>query len=582
MFSTKWRIAGLSVAGDLVLSGVALHTPAGGQIQDQAVVSASHAPVSGDLSALQTGSGVCRFAAADVQASGFWIEWTFPVAVELQGLRFKAADAPLDLQRYSLGAQDAGRWLWADQGAVPVVTVGQWSVLPQLMPSLDVLIGTPRAVPPTQPVIYGVAASAKAEQLLLAGLSGAGSKVYRSRDVGKTWAELVGPIAGTSGFAGAATNASGSTVLVGAYGGGNARLNYSHDGGNTWAVAPVLGGGIYSCATDDAGAVLLGVSPSAQTVRLSVDGGATWVSSFPGLVSGGSGFGGAAVSADGQTLLVAGYGGAGSRLCISRDRGATWTAVSGPWAGPSGFEACAMSADATVMLAVQAGATGSPVWVSRDGGVTWAAASAPASAAGYAGAAVSRSAGLLVATQYGSFGSLVLTSLDKGVTWSAGQGVVAGSTGFSTACAFDSGWMVSKSGTGGAWLSVLRDPAYIEPRTNNSIVDTSVTKGEAPADFGSLSGVSPLRAMDMECGGQCSIYGAVELYAQAGNIPLPRRVRLHRSRDGLLVRETWSDAQGNYRFDGISERYTYDVIAWDHEGMQQSVVANDLTPEVMP
>lgn len=89
-------------------------------------------------------------------------------------------------------------------------------------------------------------------------------------------------------------------------------------------------------------------------------------------------------------------------------------------------------------------------------------------------------------------------------------------------------------------------------------------------------------ALDMECGGQCSIYGAVELYAQAGNIPLPRRVRLHRSRDGLLVRETWSDAQGNYRFDGISERYTYDVIAWDHEGLQQSVVANDLTPEALP
>lgn len=88
--------------------------------------------------------------------------------------------------------------------------------------------------------------------------------------------------------------------------------------------------------------------------------------------------------------------------------------------------------------------------------------------------------------------------------------------------------------------------------------------------------------IDAEFGGQGSIYGTVELYAQAGNIPLPRRVRLHRSRDGLLVRETWSNAQGEYRFDGITDRYTYDVIAWDHEGLQQSVVANDLTPEVMP
>lgn len=89
-------------------------------------------------------------------------------------------------------------------------------------------------------------------------------------------------------------------------------------------------------------------------------------------------------------------------------------------------------------------------------------------------------------------------------------------------------------------------------------------------------------ALDMEHGGNGVIHGTVELYAQAGNIPLARRVRLQRSRDSLLVREAWSDAQGNYRFEGISERYTYDVTARDHEGLQQSVVANDLTPEVMP
>lgn len=89
-------------------------------------------------------------------------------------------------------------------------------------------------------------------------------------------------------------------------------------------------------------------------------------------------------------------------------------------------------------------------------------------------------------------------------------------------------------------------------------------------------------ALDMEHGGNGVIHGTVELYAQAGNIPLARRVRLQRSRDSLLVREAWSDAQGNYRFEGISERYTYDVTARDHEGLQQSVVANDLTPEPMP
>lgn len=106
-------------------------------------------------------------------------------------------------------------------------------------------------------------------------------------------------------------------------------------------------------------------------------------------------------------------------------------------------------------------------------------------------------------------------------------------------------------------------------------------RGGDPEDSVSTSLASQF-ALDVEHGGNHCIYGTVELYAQAGNIPLPRRVRLHRSRDGLLVRETWSDAQGNYRFEGITDRYTYDVIAWDHEGLQQSVVANDLTPEVMP
>lgn len=102
-----------------------------------------------------------------------------------------------------------------------------------------------------------------------------------------------------------------------------------------------------------------------------------------------------------------------------------------------------------------------------------------------------------------------------------------------------------------------------------------------PQSSALLQQVNSFGIADLECGGHGCIYGPVELYTQAGNIPLPRRVRLHRSRDGLLVRETWSNAQGNYRFDGISDRYKYDVIAWDHEGLQQSVVANDLTPEPM-
>ena len=109
----------------------------------------------------------------------------------------------------------------------------------------------------------------------------------------------------------------------------------------------------------------------------------------------------------------------------------------------------------------------------------------------------------------------------------------------------------------------------------------SIGVGEAQDGACALSSEDACAA-DVEFGGSGTIHGTVELFNQAGNLPLPRRVRLHRSRDGLLVRETWSNAQGQYRFDGLNQRYTYDVIAWDHEGLQRSVVANDLTPEVMP
>jgi hypothetical protein len=126
--------------------------------------------------------------------------------------------------------------------------------------------------------------------------------------------------------------------------------------------------------------------------------------------------------------------------------------------------------------------------------------------------------------------------------------------------------------------TVFVPPLLKAPAPEQFLVAASAAVAEHSANGGSRL----LLAQDTEFGGQGCIYGTVELYAQAGNIPLPRRVRLHRSRDGLLVRETWSDAQGNYRFDGITGRYKYDVIAWDHEGLQQSVVANDLTPEVMP
>ena len=89
-------------------------------------------------------------------------------------------------------------------------------------------------------------------------------------------------------------------------------------------------------------------------------------------------------------------------------------------------------------------------------------------------------------------------------------------------------------------------------------------------------------AADIEFGGNCRIYGTVSRRADPANAPLRRRVRLHRSKDGMLVRETWSQTDGSYAFNGITEHYEYDVIAYDHEHNFRAVIADGITPEIIP
>jgi hypothetical protein len=65
-------------------------------------------------------------------------------------------------------------------------------------------------------------------------------------------------------------------------------------------------------------------------------------------------------------------------------------------------------------------------------------------------------------------------------------------------------------------------------------------------------------------------------------VPVSRRVRMYRERDGLLIRETWSNAQGEYDFQRIDSTIAYTVLSYDHEGDFRAVVADRVTPEAMP
>lgn len=86
---------------------------------------------------------------------------------------------------------------------------------------------------------------------------------------------------------------------------------------------------------------------------------------------------------------------------------------------------------------------------------------------------------------------------------------------------------------------------------------------------------------DVENGGTGRIYGTVKRDA-VPDVPVYRRVRLHRM-DGLPIREAWSDAvTGEYTFNDLSLRYKYYVVAFDHTHDKRAVIADNLTPEPMP
>ena len=90
-----------------------------------------------------------------------------------------------------------------------------------------------------------------------------------------------------------------------------------------------------------------------------------------------------------------------------------------------------------------------------------------------------------------------------------------------------------------------------------------VPSAGAAAPYSGPQLLSILKSSDFIHGGPGRITGTVEEKATP-NLPLRRRVRLHRDVDGLCVRETWSDAAtGAYAFTDINPTYkAYLGVAW--------------------
>lgn len=89
------------------------------------------------------------------------------------------------------------------------------------------------------------------------------------------------------------------------------------------------------------------------------------------------------------------------------------------------------------------------------------------------------------------------------------------------------------------------------------------------------------RLVDLENGGIGRVVGTTKAFGNP-NYPVSTRVRLQRRRDAQLVREVWSDAAGNYEFTNIRHDVLYTVSSIDHTGAYNGVIADPVTPDLMP
>lgn len=81
---------------------------------------------------------------------------------------------------------------------------------------------------------------------------------------------------------------------------------------------------------------------------------------------------------------------------------------------------------------------------------------------------------------------------------------------------------------------------------------------------------------DVYWGGLGRIYGTVKVDSSP-DYPVRKRVRLIRERDGIVIREQWSDG-GVYDFDLVDESERYTVLATDDDLIFQAVAADNLEP----
>ena len=243
--------------------------------------------------------------------------------------------------------------------------------------------------------------------------------------------------------------------------------------------------------------------------------------------------------------------------------------VSLPAAGSRSWRGVATH-DGVTVYAVESGGV---IYKSADGGATWAALSSVGSR-NWQGIATHDGVTVYAVV----YGGVIYKSADGGATWVA---LSSGSRYWHGVATHD-GVTLYAVESGGAIYKNIQLPSIYNIDLRALATSTPVTAGASPLEDATLAVEPVYTTIDLDVGGCGRIYGTVKRKADPQNIPLVRRVRLHDSRTGALLRQTWSQEDGSYEFRDLNPDLEFDVIAWDHEGQFRSTIANNLKPEVLP
>ena len=367
------------------------------------------------------------------------------------------------------------------------------------------------------------------------------------------------PAAGNRNWGGVATH-DGITIYAAASSGG--ALYKSTDGGGSFSALPAAGnrswGGV---ATHDG--VTVFAAEYGGALYKSTDGGLTFI---PLASAGNRNWEGVATH-DGITIYAAASGGA---LYKSTDGGETFSAL--PAAGNRRWSGVATHDGVTVFAAGNEGA----LYKSTDGGLTFS----PLPSAGNRNwTGVATYDGVTVYAVAYSGGALY-KSTDGGEHFESISPVPSATPAWYDIATARSGDFVYLAAWGGSLYAASLLPRTYTRRVNALSTFISFTLGAKPVEIASHAFESSFATLDLDVGGHGRIYGTVKRKADQQNIPLVRRVRLHDSRTGALLRQTWSQEDGSYEFRDLNPDLEFDVVAWDHEGHFRSEIANNLKPEV--